>query len=113
MTRCIARSHDEAHADMLAFFQRPRFDTATMSDDDLALWLNLVTWGDPDEVVASATTAGDPVRSDELQVLVQVFVTALRALQLATARLGQGAGLDQHHVTRRQAAHVERAFMNR
>jgi alkanesulfonate monooxygenase SsuD/methylene tetrahydromethanopterin reductase-like flavin-dependent oxidoreductase (luciferase family) len=47
---CIAPSHDEAYADMLAFLGRRGFDTATMSDDDLAPWLDLITWGDPDEV---------------------------------------------------------------
>jgi len=47
---CIAPTHDEAHADMLAFLDRRGFDTASMSEDDLAPWLDLVTWGDPDEI---------------------------------------------------------------
>jgi F420-dependent oxidoreductase-like protein len=47
---CIAPTHDEAYADMLAFLGRRGFDTATMSDEDLAPWLGLIVWGDPDEV---------------------------------------------------------------
>jgi F420-dependent oxidoreductase-like protein len=47
---CIAPTHDEARSDMLAFLDRRGFDTASMSDDDLAPWLDLVTWGDPDEI---------------------------------------------------------------
>jgi F420-dependent oxidoreductase-like protein len=47
---CIAPTHDEAYADMLSFLGRRGFDTATMSDDDLAPWLGLITWGNPDEV---------------------------------------------------------------
>jgi len=47
---CIAPTHDEARADMLAFLDRRGMHTASMSDDDLAPWLDLVTWGDPDEV---------------------------------------------------------------
>lgn len=47
---CIAPTHDEAYADMLAFLTRRGFDAANMSDDDLAPWLGLITWGDPDEV---------------------------------------------------------------
>jgi F420-dependent oxidoreductase-like protein len=49
---CIAPTHDEAYADMMAFLQRRGFDTSTMSDEDLAPWLNLITWGDPDEIGA-------------------------------------------------------------
>jgi alkanesulfonate monooxygenase SsuD/methylene tetrahydromethanopterin reductase-like flavin-dependent oxidoreductase (luciferase family) len=47
---CIAPTHDEARADMMAFLDRRGFDTSSMSDDDLAPWLGLVTWGDPDEI---------------------------------------------------------------
>jgi F420-dependent oxidoreductase-like protein len=47
---CIAPTHDGARSDMLAFLDRRGFDTASMSDDDLAPWLDLVTWGDPDEI---------------------------------------------------------------
>lgn len=47
---CIAPTHDEARADMLAFLDRRGFDTASMSEEDLAPWLGLVTWGDPDEI---------------------------------------------------------------
>jgi F420-dependent oxidoreductase-like protein len=50
MNCCIAPTHDEARADMLAFFDRRGMDTASMSDDDLAPWLALVNWGDPDEI---------------------------------------------------------------
>lgn len=47
---CIAPTHDEAKTDMLDFLDRRGFDTASMSDDDLAPWLGLITWGSPDEV---------------------------------------------------------------
>ena len=47
---CIAPTHDEARADMLAFLDGRGMDTSTMSDEDLAPWLDLVTWGDPDEI---------------------------------------------------------------
>lgn len=47
---CIAPTHDEAYADMLAYLTRRGFDAANMSADDLAPWLALITWGDPDEV---------------------------------------------------------------
>ena len=47
---CIAPTHDEARSDMLAYLDRRGNDTASMSDDDLAPLLDLVTWGDPDEV---------------------------------------------------------------
>ncbi len=47
---CIAPTHDEAYADMLAFFTRRGFDAANMSDEELAPWLGLITWGSPDEV---------------------------------------------------------------
>ncbi len=47
---CIAPTHDEAHADMVAFLGRRGFDAANMSEEDLAPWLALVVWGDPDEV---------------------------------------------------------------
>ena len=47
---CIAPTHDEARADMLAFLDRRGFDTSSMSEEDLAPWLSLVTWGDPDEI---------------------------------------------------------------
>ena len=47
---CIAPTHDEARSDMLAFLDRRGFDTTSMSDEDLAPWLELVTWGDPDEI---------------------------------------------------------------
>ncbi len=47
---CIAPTHDEARADMLAFLDRRGFDTSSMSEDDLAPWLGLVTWGSPDEI---------------------------------------------------------------
>jgi len=47
---CIAPTHDEARADMLGYLDRRGFDTASMSDDDLAAWLGLVTWGGPDEI---------------------------------------------------------------
>ncbi len=46
----IAPTHDEARSDMLAFLDRRGFDTASMSEDDLAPWLGLVTWGDPDQI---------------------------------------------------------------
>ena len=46
----IAPPHDAARADMMAFLARRGFDPASMSDDDLAPWLSLVTWGDPDEI---------------------------------------------------------------
>ena len=47
---CIAPTHDEARADMIAYLGRRGFDTASMSDDELEQWLGLVTWGDPDEI---------------------------------------------------------------
>jgi F420-dependent oxidoreductase-like protein len=47
---CIAPTHDEAYADMLAYLNRRGLDTSTMSEDDLAPWLGLITWGNPDEV---------------------------------------------------------------
>ena len=47
---CIAPTHDEARADMLAFLDGRGMDTSTMSDEDLAPWLDLVTWRDPDEI---------------------------------------------------------------
>ena len=47
---CIAPTHDEARADMLAFFDRRGMDTSSMSDEDLAPFLGLITWGSPDEV---------------------------------------------------------------
>jgi F420-dependent oxidoreductase-like protein len=47
---CIAPTHDEARADLLAFLDGRGMDTSTMSDEDLAPWLDLVTWGDPDEI---------------------------------------------------------------
>lgn len=47
---CIAPTHDEARSDLLAFLDRRGFDTASMSEDDLAPWLGLVTWGSPDEI---------------------------------------------------------------
>lgn len=47
---CIAPTHDEARADILGYFDRRGFDTASMSDEDLAPWLGLITWGGPDEV---------------------------------------------------------------
>ncbi len=47
---CIAPTHDEARADALAYLDRRGVDTASMSDEDLAPWLGLITWGDPDEV---------------------------------------------------------------
>jgi len=47
---CIAPTHDEARADMLAFLGRRGLDVASMSEEDLAPWLDRITWGDPDEV---------------------------------------------------------------
>ncbi len=47
---CIAPTHDEARADMLDYFNRRGFDTASMSDDDLAGLMSMITWGDPDEI---------------------------------------------------------------
>lgn len=47
---CIAPTHDEARADMMAFLDRRGFDTSSMSEEDLAPWLGLITWGDPDEI---------------------------------------------------------------
>ena len=47
---CIAPTHDEARADMLAFLGRRGLDVANMSEEDLAPWLGLIVWGDPDEV---------------------------------------------------------------
>ncbi len=47
---CIAPTHDEARGDMLAFFDRRGMDTSSMSDDDLAPFLGLITWGDPSEI---------------------------------------------------------------
>ena len=47
---CIAATHEEARADMLAFFDRRGMDTSSMSDEDLAPFMALITWGDPDEV---------------------------------------------------------------
>ena len=47
---CIAATHDEARADLLAFFDRRGMDTSSMSDADLAPFLGLITWGSPDEI---------------------------------------------------------------
>jgi hypothetical protein len=47
---CIAPTHDEALADMMALLTRRGFDAANMSDEEPAPWLALITWGDPDEV---------------------------------------------------------------
>ena len=47
---CIAPTHDDAHADMLAYLGRRGFDVGNMSDDELAPLLGMVAWGDPDEV---------------------------------------------------------------
>ena len=47
---CIAPTHDEARADVLASFARRGLDTTSMSDDDLAQWLGLIAWGGPDEI---------------------------------------------------------------
>ena len=47
---CIAATHEEARADMLAFFDRRGMDTSSMSEEDLAPFMGLITWGDPDEI---------------------------------------------------------------
>ncbi len=47
---CIAPTHDEARADMMAYLGRRGFDVGSMGDDELEQWLGLVTWGDPDEI---------------------------------------------------------------
>lgn len=47
---CIAPTHEEARADMLAFFDRRGMDTSSMSEEDLAPFMGLITWGGPDEV---------------------------------------------------------------
>ncbi len=47
---CIAPTHDEARADMLAYLERRGFDPSSMSDEELEPWLGLVNWGDPSEI---------------------------------------------------------------
>lgn len=47
---CIAPTHDEAHADMLDYLERRGMDARSMSDDELEPILDMVTWGDPDEI---------------------------------------------------------------
>ena len=49
----------------------------------------------------------------QLELLVEVLLAALGPLQLARRRLRQRARLDQHHVARRQPAHLERAVVDR
>jgi alkanesulfonate monooxygenase SsuD/methylene tetrahydromethanopterin reductase-like flavin-dependent oxidoreductase (luciferase family) len=74
---CIAPTHDEARADMLAFLDRRGFDTASMSDDDLAPWLDLVTWGDPDEIgehFASLLAAHDGLDGFTINMIPNGFV---------------------------------------
>ena len=41
---------------------------------------------------------------EEFELFVQVLVAALGPLELAARCLRQGAGVDEHHVARRQAA---------
>ena len=47
---CIAPTHDEARADMLAFLARRGVDVANTGDDDLERLLGAMPWGDPDEI---------------------------------------------------------------
>ena len=74
---CIAPTHDEARSDMLAFLDRRGFDTASMSDDDLAPWLELVTWGDPDEIgehFSSLLSAHDGLDGFTINMIPNGFV---------------------------------------
>ena len=50
MTCCVAPTHDEARDEVMAYLERRGVDTASASDDELAPLLDLVNWGDPDEV---------------------------------------------------------------
>jgi F420-dependent oxidoreductase-like protein len=47
---CIAATHDEAHADMVTFLGDRGLDLATMDDATRDMILDMVVWGDPDEV---------------------------------------------------------------
>jgi F420-dependent oxidoreductase-like protein len=47
---CIADTHDEAHADMVTFLGDRGLDLATMDDATRDMILDMVVWGDPDEV---------------------------------------------------------------
>jgi F420-dependent oxidoreductase-like protein len=74
---CIAPTHDEARSDMLAFLDRRGFNTASMSDDDLAPWLELVTWGDPDEIgehFSSLLSAHDGLDGFTINMIPNGFV---------------------------------------
>jgi F420-dependent oxidoreductase-like protein len=47
---CIAPTHDEARADLVAYFGRRGLDLDAMPEDEQAVWLANFVWGSPDEV---------------------------------------------------------------
>ena len=74
---CIAPTHDGARADMLAFLDRRGFDTTSMSEDDLAPLLDMVTWGDPDEIgeqFSSLLAAHDGLNGFTINMIPNGFV---------------------------------------
>jgi F420-dependent oxidoreductase-like protein len=86
---CIAPTHDEARADMLAFLGRRGFDVANLSEEELAPLLGLVVWGDPDEVgehFASLLAAHDGLDGFTINMIPNGFIEGRVAL------LGQTLG---------------------
>ena len=61
-------------------------------------------------VLSSSAAAGIARTSDE--VFGEVLLAALGALELAARRLRERSGRHEHHVARREAAHLERAVVD-